>query len=36
LEEKWEVWKINLKDERMKQGESGAGIRVQMRTRMKK
>jgi hypothetical protein len=33
LEEKWEVWKKNLKDERMKEGESGAGIRVQMRTR---
>jgi hypothetical protein len=36
LEEKWEVWKRNLKDERMKEGESGAGIRVQMRMRMKK
>jgi hypothetical protein len=33
LEEKWEVWKINLKDERMKEGESGAGIMVRMRTR---
>jgi hypothetical protein len=31
LEEKWEVWKMNLKDERMKEGESGAGIRVQRR-----
>jgi hypothetical protein len=36
LEEKWEVWKINLKDERMKEGESRAGIRVQMMTKMKK
>jgi hypothetical protein len=37
LEEKWEVWKGNLRDEGMKEGESGAGIRVQMRarTRMK-
>jgi hypothetical protein len=36
LDEKWEIWKINLKDERIKERESGAGIRVQMRTRMKK
>jgi hypothetical protein len=36
LEEKWEVWKRNLKNERMTEGESGAGIRVQMRMTMNK
>jgi hypothetical protein len=33
LEEKWETQKIDLKDERMKERESGARIRAQMRTR---
>jgi hypothetical protein len=36
LEEKWEVWKMDLKDESMKKGESGSGLRVRMRTRLKK